>query len=89
MNEMNENEVIIQLNKESVLGIMEDINNSKASDKICNITLGIDKSLETDEDILRAIGSFQMNGIVIQVPTGQTITNTFGNNTWNITVQWN
>ena len=78
-----------KLNKESVLGIMEDINNSKTSDKICNITLGIDKSLETDEDILRAIGSFQMNGNVIQVPTGQTITNTFGNNTWNITVQWN
>lgn len=72
-----------KLNKESVLSIVDDLKNSKLSGISGNITLGIDKTLQNDDDIESALG------FSIAFAHGQTTTVTLGNNTWSITIQLN
>lgn len=78
-----------RLNKESVFAIIDSLRNSTVEVTNGKITLGINEELETDTEILKALGSVNYNGYVASLPTGQTVQVTFGNNTWSVTVQWN
>ena len=78
-----------KLNKESVFAIIDNLTNSTVEVTNGKITLGINKELESDDEILKALGSENYNGSIVPLPTGQTVQLTFGNNTWSVTVQWN
>lgn len=71
-----------KLNKESVLHILSELRSASTLNGTFKMILGIDKNLQTDEEIKTELGGF--------TPVhGQTISLTLGNNTWQITIQLN
>jgi hypothetical protein len=71
-----------KMNKESVLHILSELRSASTLNGTLKMTLGIDKTLQTDTDIKTELGG-------ITPIHGQTISLGLGNNIWDITIQLN
>jgi hypothetical protein len=86
-----------KLNKESVLHILSELRSASTLNGTLKMILGIDKNLQTDEELTEIFGGEQITfrdddnnpyyklGLV----NGRTTAVTLGNNTWQITIQLN